>query len=1012
MKSKTGILLALTAGLIGAYAQEGFIPEKAGGWTPRLTGADGVYTVSKKTPRILSAAAFKVDPKGTYQLSGKFRHDGSEPQKKLLFFGAEAYTADNQHIGSPQVNIFPGTETELARDLKRGDQIVYVKDASKWNRKSNAAVIAFRVQDNLADLPNRLHSTNIAKIEEKDGVWAVHLKNPLQTAYPAGTRVRQHAHGMGRTFFVANYGVVKPGDWMEFKGTISGIAPHGALRRQWWRGTVSARILIQATPGVQFKDIVLKKVGGAVELTAPVKPAAKANSAAKPDALHPLLPKYYAQLKSNPERPRLFFNAADFARMRQQLKNDPLIRNGFERARKKVDAYPEEISEAAYQKTFYDTDKFGPTAMRCAFIWKLTGEKKYLDKGVKLLRAAAKWYNAQYAAQKAVSWYAFSRIDALCAYDWMYDSMTPEDRREIGTDLLKHMVAAQNVAWIGKSGMQHKGEGTSPWSSSYYGTPLLKFYAGLTFLKAGLDDKTAEKLLKTGLSDYLKMLTYRAGMAGNDGGGTHSTVGYIFNGAPVSEWYFYYTWKALTGHNIAMDFPNNGMLPHWLYYALFTGMDGSILEHGTGSTGHQDNKIKMNMRYLAQYRAFYDQHPAAKLVDYFISNNDEFKNDEYIYCSGSWSFTGFSPWMPFQYKYTKRSEYKPDSAFFAQMPKAYFFRNIGQTYMFSGRGPKDTYALFTCGARNRIHKHYDENNFIIYKGGFLALDTGTRSASGWKDWLDDCWHDCNYAAHAIAHNVVLIRMEGEKWGGWPDNKYAVANHGGMYKNSGGIVRAFETNDFFTYICGDSTACYRPEKCRKMIRQFVFIQPDYFVICDTVESVKPDQPQTWLMHSQNEPVEEKDQFYFDEEAGRLFCKTFLPQGYKRTKIGGPGKEFWVDGKNYPQGKTRQEEYKRKFKKRLWGNWRMELTAGQPTAQVRFLNLIQVGMKDQLRKMVPSEYVREGGMEGVRFTAVDGTVYTVCFDAGGTGGKITAVRNGKTLIDRAFINQVQSQKPFQK
>ena len=105
----------------------------------------------------------------------------------------------------------------------------------------------------------------------------------------------------------------------------------------------------------------------------------------------------------------------------------------------------------------------------------------------------------------------------------------------------------------------------------------------------------------------------------------------------------------------------------------------------------------------------------------------------------------------------------------------------------------------------------------------------------------------------------------------------------------------------------------------MIRQFVFIQPDYFVICDTVESVKPDQTQTWLLHSQNEPVENKDQFHFDEEAGRLFCRTFLPENFKRSKIGGPGKEFWVDGKNYPLGKTRLEEYKkRKIKKPLWGN----------------------------------------------------------------------------------------------
>ncbi|MBQ6596004.1 MAG: heparinase II/III family protein, partial [Lentisphaeria bacterium] len=606
-----------------------------------------------------------------------------------------------------------------------------------------------------------------------------------------------------------------------------------------------------------------------------------------------------------------------------------------------------------------------------------------------------------------------SRIDALCAYDWIYDTMTDAERKEIGKALFDHMKAAQNLVWISKSGAHNKGEGVSPWSSSFYGTPLLKFYTGLTFLKAGIDDPAAEKYLKEGLSDHLKMLTFRASMAGADGGGNNSTPGYAFGDGPVCEWYFYHTWRNLTGHNIAMDFPGNGMLPHWLFYATFPGPDGSTLEHGSGGAWHMDNKLKMNLRHLAQYRKFYDRHPAAWLVDYFIAQQDEFKDDGYIYKSGSWSFTGYPPWLPFMYKYTRRADYKPDPSRFENFPNAYFFRNLGQTYMFSGRSPEDTYVMFTCGSKTKAHKQYDENHFVIYKGGFLAMDTGTRTASGYKDWLDDCWHDNNYAAHSIAHNVVLIRMEGEKWGGWPAPKYSVANHAGMCETTGGIVKAFETNDLFTYICGDSTACYRKEKCRKMIRQFVFIRPDYFVICDTVESVKPEQTQTWLLHSQNEPVEEKDQFHFDENAGRLFCRTFLPKDFRRTKVGGPGKEFWVDGKNYPLGKTRLEEYKkRKVKKTLWGNWRVELTAGKPTAQVRFLNLIQVGMKAKLQKMAPSEYVTEEDLEGVRFTAVDGTDWTVLFDRTGLKGKIRAEKDGMTLLDSALTEKIQKQKAFQK
>ena len=143
----------------------------------------------------------------------------------------------------------------------------------------------------------------------------------------------------------------------------------------------------------------------------------------------------------------------------------------------------------------------------------------------------------------------------------------------------------------------------------------------------------------------------------------------------------------------------------------------------------------------------------------------------------------------------------------------------------------------------------------------------------------------------------------------------------MYRSTGGVVRAYETNDHYTYIAGDSTACYRPEKCKKKLRQFVYVQPDFFVICDDVESVEPGQTKTWLLHSQNEPQENGDIFHFDEQKGRLFCRTLLPANAKRKKIGGPGKEFWVDGNNYPLGKTRLEEYASKGATTLWaiGVW---------------------------------------------------------------------------------------------
>jgi hypothetical protein len=138
----------------------------------------------------------------------------------------------------------------------------------------------------------------------------------------------------------------------------------------------------------------------------------------------------------------------------------------------------------------------------------LTGKEQYRTLAVALLKKAAVWYNERYANMQPSDWTSFTRIEAFAAYDWLFDTMSESDRKEIGKNLLRHAVAAQDRMKIIKSGLQNKGEGTSPWNSSFYGTPLMKFYIGLALRGAGVNDKQAEFLLKDDLNDNLKMLAF------------------------------------------------------------------------------------------------------------------------------------------------------------------------------------------------------------------------------------------------------------------------------------------------------------------------------------------------------------------------------------------------------------------------------------------------------------------------------------------------------------------------
>ena len=105
------------------------------------------------------------------------------------------------------------------------------------------------------------------------------------------------------------------------------------------------------------------------------------------ESFHPLMEKYLTQIPNGIGRPRVLFTDAVFKQMQEDMLHNLELKKGFERLKGKVDAYPEDISEEAWSKVFYTRDKFGPTALRCAFVWKLVGGEQYRDKGIKLVAA-------------------------------------------------------------------------------------------------------------------------------------------------------------------------------------------------------------------------------------------------------------------------------------------------------------------------------------------------------------------------------------------------------------------------------------------------------------------------------------------------------------------------------------------------------------------------------------------------------------------------------------------------
>lgn len=630
---------------------------------------------------------------------------------------------------------------------------------------------------------------------------------------------------------------------------------------------------------------------------------------------------------------------------------------------------------------------YGSQAAEAAFVYLIEQDPKYMVRSRDLLRKSLEFYHARFAEKQSVSWYAFSRVSAWAALDWIWNDLSEQERTELAASFL---VAVKNVmpisSWRGDREAFERENWSGP-ESGFYGTLSLSWYAGLVTLGEGIDDTLALRLTRQGYSLYNELLSYRGRMAGDDGGSASAALNYALAAYPWAEFNFFHTFESATGINPASRWSYPGNLPGYVFWNLLPG-DRTF---GWGDSYHENPRVGLGQMHmhLAQTIHFYgDGLPREMAFTRWFM--DRLERVDRI----SFPFARFLVYRD----HPELQPLGPDRV----LPHARHFENMGQVFFRSGSGDSDTYATFTSGGELEQHKHFDHNNFNIFRKGFLALDTGTRPEPG--------QHLSHYYSRTVAHNCILIRMPGEAmpryWGNPAPGEEPLAypNDGGQRSAvRGSQVVAFETWPEYSYVAGDATGAYSPEKCSLALRQFVFLNPDYFVIFDRVTSTDGIFPKTWLFHTAHEPSIEGTVFRAEHEQGRVFCRTLLPEDAVVGKIGGPGRQFWADGRNWPL----PEGYRTPDTTALLGQWRVEVTPGALRQDDHFLHLIHVGDRDSLRTMAQSELVREDGMVGVRFSR-DGDAWRVLFAVEGpAAGRVEIRRDGEVVLDRPLTNSVAPQ-----
>lgn len=692
------------------------------------------------------------------------------------------------------------------------------------------------------------------------------------------------------------------------------------------------------------------------------------------------------------DHPRLFFNADTWPAVKARALT--VEQAYFDRMKAKVDRIPlEEIRSGDWASPDYGSAQVG--VMEAAFVYRVTGDPLVLDKVRRMLRGTADTFPERPGTGER----AYPSIAWLAALDWVWNDLVPPEREALAEEMLRYAWRLVSEAKSQKDRRNWLGVWPHYYVGSMYG------FAGIVLLEPSADDVAyvrALSLLGIGFKQYQERFASLLSTAGDDGV-WQTNIEYDLVEVPNAVFSFLYAWQPATGSEMPADWAVVGVSPH-VALRMVVGMGKNHIKH-LNYAGHSNGAWGFGQVYssalydhLGHFMHFFGQsHPQEAAIAHYLRRR--------MLEAGAGPGDGRYPVFRFLMTNLEKA---PPPVLPAPLPVARHFDSVGLVLMSSGFGPDDTYALFSQGGGVVGRRHdFDATHFSIYKQGYLALDTGARFALP---------HSPNYRHQTVAHNCVLIHMPGERF---PPSATGpvIANTAGQ-KGWPQEARplAFQTDRLYAYTAADATPVYHAGKCGQMVRQFIYLPPDHFVVFDRVTSKRAEYAKTWLLHTANEPTIAGKEFGAAQDQGRIFCRTLYPLDAVLEKVGGPGKEFWADGRNwaivdrfqapgagdwwkhYGHGNTEPPE--------AMGRWRVEVKPGAARTDDVFLHLIQVS-GPAVDTMVASQ-VREQGNQIELGFRVAGRTYTITLNrTGDVGGHIKIAEGDEMAVDRDLSREIMPQ-----
>lgn len=213
-------------------------------------------------------------------------------------------------------------------------------------------------------------------------------------------------------------------------------------------------------------------------------------------------------------------------------------------------------------------------------------------------------------------------------------------------------------------------------------------------------------------------------------------------------------------------------------------------------------------------------------------------------------------WRRILYYDPQVAEVAPES-----LPTSALFEGLGIACMRSSWRDDAVFARLHSGPNFRGEPpHLNDNTFLVYHKGRLVT---AESSSGVLT------SDANSILVKDPDETIMVT--GTCGGLWPESlwqgkaadlKASQINDGGqsywtedigkMNIRARGRIAAYEQSELYTYAVGDATQSYNPAKLKRFTRQFLYIKPGLILICDRMDSTRPELEKRWVLHTRGKP----------------------------------------------------------------------------------------------------------------------------------------------------------------